>query len=163
MRTRGFEKVSVLEFKKRAGQLSLSPERLYNDIVLPTRASLGSAGYDFYVITKFVIKPGETKVIPTGIKVYMDFDEYLGIYIRSSLALKHGIVLTNNVGIIDSDYYNNRDNEGHIMISITNTSDKPYDFEKGDKIAQGIFQKYYIIDEDVVVGKRKGGIGSSGK
>ena len=161
MRTRGFEKVSVLEFKKRAGQLSLSPERLYNDIVLPTRASLGSAGYDFYVITKFVIKPGETKVIPTGIKAYMDFDEYLGIYIRSSLALKHGIVLTNNVGIIDSDYYNNRDNEGHIICALVNRGDKDICINAGDRFVQGIFERYFLAEEEENTNIRRGGFGST--
>lgn len=163
MRVRGFEKVSTSEFKKRAQTLSMSPERLYNDIILPKRATLGSAGYDFHVITKFTLRPGETKIIPTGIKAYMDFDEYLGIHIRSSLAIKYGIVLVNQEGIIDADYYNNSDNEGHIMIAIKNTSDTPHVFEKGDKVAQGIFQKYLVADDDNVDTVRKGGIGSSGK
>ena len=163
MSIRGFEKVSTLEFKKRAQTLSMSPERLYNDIILPTRATLGSAGYDFHTITKFTLRPGETKVLPTGIKAYMDFDEYLSIHIRSSLALKHGIVLVNQVGIVDADYYNNSDNEGHIMIAIKNTSDTPYVFEKGDKVAQGIFHKYLLVDDDHTDTVRKGGIGSSGK
>ena len=76
---------------------------------------------------------------------------------------KNGIILANNVAIIDSDYYNNRSNEGHIMIALKNTSDKTYDIEKGDKIAQGIFQKFFITDDDNVLEKRKGGIGSTGK
>lgn len=163
MKNRGFEKVSVREFKKAAASMSISPERLYNDIILPTRSTIGSAGYDFFSIYKFTLKPGETKIIPTGIKAYMDFDEFLAIYIRSSLSLKHGIVLVNQVGIVDSDYYNNRNNEGHIQIAIKNTSDLSYDFEKGDKIAQGIFQKFYITDDDEVINTRKGGIGSTGK
>ena len=163
MKTRGFEKVSVNEFKKRAGKFSSVPERLYNDIIVPTRSTIGSAGYDFYSITKVTLKPGEVELIPTGIKAYMDFDEFLAIYIRSSLAVKNGIILANNVAIIDSDYYNNRSNEGHIMIALKNTSDKTYDIEKGDKIAQGIFQKFFITDDDNVLEKRKGGIGSTGK
>ena len=81
MSIRGFEKVSTIEFKKRAQTLSMSPERLYNDVVLPTRASIGSAGYDFRVITKFTLRPGEIKILPTGIKAYMDIDEYLSIHI----------------------------------------------------------------------------------
>ena len=93
----------------------------------------------------------------------MDFDEYLGIHIRSSLAIKYGIVLVNQEGIIDADYYNNSDNEGHIMIAIKNTSDTPHIFEKGDKVAQGIFQKYLVADDDNSDTVRKGGIGSSGK
>ena len=160
---RGFEKVSTIEFKKRAQTLSMSPERLYNDVVLPTRASIGSAGYDFRVITKFTLRPGEIKILPTGIKAYMDIDEYLSIHIRSSLAIKYGIVLVNQEGIIDADYYNNSDNEGHIMIAVKNTSDTPYVFEKGDKVAQGIFHKFLLVDSDDVQTERKGGIGSSGK
>ncbi len=163
MRTRGFEKISVNEFTKSASGISMSPERLYNDIVIPTRSTIGSAGYDFVTITKFTIRPGETRIIPTGVKAYMDYGEFLAIYIRSSLSIKHGIKLVNSVAIIDSDYHNNRNNEGHIMIAITNTSDKPYVFEKGDKIAQGIFQKFYLTDDDEVTSVRKGGIGSTGK
>ena len=111
MSIRGFEKVSTMEFKKRAQTLSMSPERLYNDVVLPTRASIGSAGYDFRVITKFTLRPGEIKILPTGIKAYMDIDEYLSIHIRSSLAIKYGIVLVNQEGIIDADYYGNDNKE----------------------------------------------------
>lgn len=163
MKTRGFEKISIIEFCKATADISMSPERLYNDIVIPVRSTVGSAGYDFVTITKFTLKPGEMRIIPTGLKAYMDFDEFLAIYIRSSLSIKYGIKLANSVAIIDSDYYNNRNNEGHIMIALTNTSDKPYVFEKGDKIAQGIFQKYYITDDDDVKSSRKGGIGSTGK
>lgn len=163
MKTRGFEKVSVLEFKKAAGSMSVSPERLYNDIIMPARSTIGSAGYDFFSICRFTLMPEEIKILPTGIKAYMDYDEFLAIYIRSSLGSKHGIVLVNQVGIIDSDYYNNRKNEGHIHLAIKNAGDKPYVFEKGDKIAQGIFQKFLIADEDDVTTTRKGGIGSTGK
>lgn len=163
MKIRGFEKITINEFVKATKDISMSPERLYNDIIIPTRSTIGSAGYDFTTLTKFTLKPGETKIVPTGIKAYMDYGEFLAIYIRSSLSIKYGIKLVNSVAIIDSDYYDNHNNEGHIMIAIVNTSDKPYVFEKGDKIAQGIFQKFYMTDDDDVMTVRKGGIGSTGK
>ena len=102
-------------------------------------------------------------MIPTGIKVYMDENEWLGIYIRSSLAIKYGLILANSVAVIDSDYYNNPDNEGHIMLPIRNVSGMPYTVKKGDRIAQGIFHRYYKVDNDSADGDRTGGIGSTGK
>lgn len=143
---RGFEKVSGYEY-----------------VNFPKRKTKQSAGYDIESAVNVVINPGETKLIPTGIKVYMDENEWLGIYIRSSIAVKYGIVLANNVAVIDSDYYNNPDNEGHIMIALMNTSEMPYTVKKGDRIAQGIFHQYYKIDNDSADDDRIGGIGSTGK
>lgn len=143
---RGFEKVSGYEY-----------------VNFPKRKTKQSAGYDIESAVDDVITPGETKLIPTGIKAYMDENEWLGIYIRSSIAVKHGIVLANNVAVIDSDYYNNPDNEGHIMIALMNTSEMPYTVKKGDRIAQGIFHQYYKVDNDSADDDRIGGIGSTGK
>lgn len=143
---RGFEKVSGYEY-----------------VNLPQRKTKQSAGYDIESAVNVVINPGETKLIPTGIKVYMDENEWLGIYIRSSLAIKYGLILANSVAVIDSDYYNNPDNEGHIMLPIRNVSGMPYTVKKGDRIAQGIFHRYYKVDNDSADGDRTGGIGSTGK
>ena len=143
---RGFEKVSGYEY-----------------VNLPQRKTKQSAGYDIESAVNVVINPGETKLIPTGIKVYMDENEWLGIYIRSSLAIKYGLILENSVAVIDSDYYNNPDNEGHIMLPIRNVSGMPYTVKKGDRIAQGIFHRYYKVDNDSADGDRTGGIGSTGK
>ena len=143
---RGFEKVSGYEY-----------------VNFPKRKTKQSVGYDIESAVNVVINPGETKLIPTGIKVYMDENEWLGIYIRSSIAVKYGIVLANSVAVIDSDYYNNPDNEGHIMLPIRNVSGMPYTVKKGDRIAQGIFHQYYKIDDDSADGNRTGGIGSTGK
>ena len=100
-------------------------------------------------------------LIPTGIKCEMPKDTYLELSVRSSCPLKHWLVLANGVGIIDSDYYNNPDNEGHIFFQIINLS--PFDImlKKGDAIGQGIFKKYYLADDDVVQGERTGGFGST--
>lgn len=143
---RGFEKVSGYEY-----------------VNFPKRKTKQSAGYDIESAVNVVINPGETKLIPTGIKAYMDENEWLGIYIRSSIAVKYGIILANSVAVIDSDYYNNPDNEGHIMIALMNTSEMPYTVKKGDRIAQGIFHQYYKVDNDSADDDRIGGIGSTGK
>lgn len=143
---RGFEKVSGYEY-----------------VSIPQRKTKQSAGYDIESAVDAVITPGETKLIPTGIKVYMKPYEWLGIYIRSSLAVKYGIVLANSVAVIDSDYYNNLENEGHLMLPIRNVSKAVYNIRKGDRIAQGIFHQYYRVDDDSADGDRTGGIGSTGK
>ena len=143
---RGFEKVSGYEY-----------------VNFPKRKTKQSAGYDIESAVNVVINPGETKLIPTGIKAYMDENEWLGIYIRSSIAVKYGIILANSVAVIDSDYYNNPDTEGHIMLPIRNVSGMPYTVKKGDRIAQGIFHRYYKVDNDSADGDRTGGIGSTGK
>lgn len=91
---RGFEKVSGYEY-----------------VNLPQRKTKQSAGYDIESAVDDVITPGETKLIPTGLKAYMCENEWMGIYIRSSIAVKHGIVLANSVAVIDSDYYNNNVSE----------------------------------------------------
>lgn len=143
---RGFEKVSGYEY-----------------VNLPQRKTKQSAGYDIESAIDDVITPGETKLIPTGLKAYMGKNEWMGIYIRSSIAVKYGIILANSVAVIDSDYYNNPDNEGHLMLPIRNVSGMPYTVKKGDRIAQGIFHQYYKVDGDKTDGSRIGGIGSTGK
>jgi dUTP pyrophosphatase len=110
-------------------------------------------------ITK-VLKAKPT-LIPTGIKCEMPEDMYLELSVRSSCPLKHWLILANGVGIIDADYYNNPDNEGHIFFQIINLS--PFDImlKKGDAIGQGIFKKYYLTDDDAAIAERQGGFGST--
>lgn len=104
------------------------------------------------------IKP---TLIPTGIKCEMPEEMYLELSVRSSCPLKHWLVLANGVGVIDADYYNNQDNEGHIYFQVINLS--PFDIliQKGDTIGQGIFKRYYLTDEDTTIAERKGGFGST--
>ena len=131
-------------------------------ISLPRRKTAMSAGYDIESAVETEVLPGEIKVIPTGLKAYMESDEYLAVYIRSSMAVKHGIMLANSTGIIDADYYGNEDNEGHIMIAFYNHSDHSIAIRKGERIAQGIFASYLIVDADVPTADiRKGGMGST--
>lgn len=133
---------------------------------LPERSTTNSAGYDFTVIENQVIQPySEVNVkptlVPTGIKAYMQPDEALFLYNRSSNPIKFGLVLANSVGVVDSDYYSNPDNDGHIMFAFYNFSGSPVKLERGMKIGQGIFQKYLKVDFDSTSGERKGGFGST--
>ena len=132
-------------------------------IVLPRRNDEGSAGYDFYANDNYEIYPGESVLIKTGIKAQMPKDVVLLLFPRSSLGFK-GIKLANTCGVIDSSYYNNEKNEGHIMVNLVNESGKPVYISRGDKFCQGIFLNYLKADDDVPVNQtRVGGIGSSGK
>jgi len=136
----------------------------YEDLVVPKRNTKYAAGYDFYLPFDIELNPGEIIKIPTGIKVMMNEDEFFGIYVRSSLGFKYNMRLCNQVGIIDYDYYNNIDNEGHMFVRLQNESDKVVSLKKGDRYVQGIFQKYYTIDnEEEISNLRVGGLGSTNK
>lgn len=154
---RKFEKISFKQFAKDFEYGN------YEDIMLPQRKSKYSAGYDFISVNQIVIKPSEIKRIPTGIKVALNEDEFLGIYVRSSMGFKYNIRMCNQVGIIDRDYYNNIDNEGHIWICLQNEGNKDYIIKKGDSFAQGIIQKFCVTDDDIADSVRVGGIGSTNK
>ena len=135
---------------------------LNSGISLPVRKTAASAGYDIAAAQDSTLLPGKVTLVPTGLKAYMAGDEYLGIHIRSGLAVKQGVSLINGQGIIDADYYNNPDNEGHILIAVFNHSDQPVVITKGTRLAQGIFYKYLLADHDCPGGERLGGLGSTG-
>ena len=155
---RKFEKISEKEYEK-----VLKEKCNYEDIKLPVRSTAHSAGYDFISPFDFELKPGETIKVPSGIKAQMNEDEFLALLVRSSMGFKYNIRLCNQVGIVDSDYYNNPDNEGHMFIALKNEGEKVFTINKGDKYAQGIFQKYLLKDDDQASGTRTGGIGSTNK
>ena len=148
MRTRGFEKISK-----------------YKDVEfnMPARQTARAAGYDFCLPEDVTLEPGKLVMVPTGIKAYMQADEYLGMHIRSSMAVKRSLCLVNNEGIIDADYYNNPDNEGHIMLAIINKGQTALTLKKNERIAQGIFYKFLVADDDTQKTKqeRSGGFGST--
>ena len=151
-RTRGFE---VVDPSKKKHDI---------DTKLPIRSDNGSAGYDFYSPTSVEISPGQKSTIWTDIKSYMLKDEVLKIYPRSSMGIKFGVSLANTTGIIDSSYYSNPDNDGNIGICIVNNSEENYSVSAGDRIGQGIFQKYLVADNDDTLNEeRLSGIGHSGK
>ncbi len=130
---------------------------------LPKRSTKKSAGYDFSICEDITINPKEIVQAKTGIKAYMADDEVLKIYPRSSLPIKFGCTIPNNVGIIDADYYGNKDNDGAIFIQLYNFSDVSVTLVKGTRVAQGIFCKYFKIDHDEAAPKtRQGGFGSTG-
>ncbi len=151
-----FEKVSEKEYAKSA------PAELYDKIVLPRRATSGSAGYDFFATEAFTLKASETIKIPTGIRVKIEEGWVLSIYPRSSLGFKYRLTLDNTVGIIDSDYYF-AENEGHIFIKMTNCGNKPLAVEAGKAFAQGVFTEYGITYDDDCSCSRTGGLGSTDK
>ena len=119
---------------------------IYASIKLPKRATIGSAGYDFYTPIDFILKPHETIKIPTGIRVSINDGWVLAIFPRSGLGFKYRLQLNNTVGIIDSDYFNS-DNEGHIFIKITNDSneDKTVELKAGQGFGQGIFLNTVLL------------------
>lgn len=137
-------------------------KQMYEDIKLPKRATMGSAGYDFYAPYTFTLEPGQTIKIPTGIRVRMDEEWVLCLFPRSGLGFKYRLQLNNTVGIIDSDYYFS-DNEGHIFAKITNDSNegKTLTVDKGVGFMQGIFMEFGTTVDDDVTEERNGGFGST--
>ena len=138
-----------------------SDKRKTDCVHMPTRSSEHSAGYDFYADKDYIVSPNEIIKIWTDIKAYMQPNEVLILDVRSSMGGKY--MLANTIGIIDSDYYGNPNNDGNIGIFLKNISNATLTIFKGDKIAQGIFIKYLKADEDNTTAKRLGGFGSSGR
>ena len=136
-------------------------------INLPVRKTKYSAGYDIEAAEDVTIpsfkKGSVPTLVKTGLKAYMKDDEYLMLCNRSSNPKKKGLVLANSVGIVDSDYYENPDNDGHIMFAFYNIKDVDVEIKKGDAIGQGIFQKFLAVDNDNAEGERIGGFGSTSK
>jgi dUTP pyrophosphatase len=138
-----------------------------SNINLPVRKTKASAGYDIEAAEDCIIpsfkKGDKPTLVKTGIKAYMPEDEVLILANRSSNPGKKGLILANSIGVIDSDYYGNPDNDGHIMFAFFNIKEEDIQIKKGDAIGQGIFQKYLTTDDDVATGERLGGFGSTSK
>ena len=151
-RTRGFEVAKGFEDK---------------GINLPVRKTKYSAGYDVEAAEDCIIpafKPGQKPtLVKTGIKAYMESDEVLILANRSSNPGKKGLILANSIGVVDSDYYENPDNDGHIMYAFFNFKAEDVEIKKGERIGQAIFQKYLVTDNDIAQGERTGGFGSTNK
>lgn len=134
---------------------------------LPVRKTAKSAGYDFECIEDIIIPPyklgAKPTLVPTGIKAYMEDNEYLMLVNRSSNPKKKNLVIPNSLGIIDADYVNNPDNEGEIMFAFYNLGTELVTIEKGYALGQGIFQKFETTDDDNAKGERLGGFGSTSK
>jgi dUTP pyrophosphatase len=160
-----FQKVSALQFLVAAADCMGGSRddfvSAYDGIVLPTRSTAGSAGYDIHSPLAFTLKPGETVKIPSGIRVCIDDGWWLGCLPRSSIGFKYRVMLDNTMGVIDSDYYN-AENEGHIFIKLTNHGDKELAVKAGDRLVQAIFLPYGITYSDTQKTSRTGGMGSTG-
>lgn len=129
---------------------------------LPERSTKNSMAYDIYSPESFILKPKETYMLKTGIKACMNEDEGLILNVRSSMGKKH-IMLANTNGWIDSDYYNNPDNEGEIGLLLYNYGEEEWKVRAGDRVAQAMFIKYLKTDDDTAEGERVGGFGSTNK
>lgn len=134
------------------------------EVNLPKRATANSAGYDVEAAEDVIVPAFRAGVkptlIPTGLKAYCQPDEYYIVANRSSNP-KKGLVLANGIGVIDADYYENPGNDGHFQILVFNISDQDLLIKKGERVAQVIFHKYLLVDNDIAEGERKGGIGST--
>lgn len=135
------------------------------DIHLPERSTQNSAGYDLEAANDCIIEPfkwgDKPYLVETGLKAYMQKDEFLMLCNRSSNPFKKGLVLANSVGIIDADYYGNSDNDGAIKFAFYNFKNEPVTISKHERIGQAIFMKYQICDDDQASGERSGGFGST--
>ena len=133
-------------------------------IELPARKTGSSAGYDIQAAEDVTLLPHQVTLVPTGLKAYMQPDEYLGLHVRSGFSIKNQVSCINSQGIIDADYYNNPDNEGHIMLPLINHGEKAVKIARGMRVAQGIFYRYLLVDGDRAGcgAGRGGGFGSTG-
>ena len=155
---RYFEKISFEQFKKDIEDNI----KLYDEYSLPRRSTKYSAGYDFFSLYDFVLRPGEIKKIPTGVKVNMNTDEMMMLVVRSSMGFKYNVRMCNQIGIFESDYYNNPTNEGHAWLKLQNEGNEDFVVKKGDAICQGIFTKFLTVtNEEEIKNERIGGVGST--
>ena len=142
----------------------------FEDVKLPQRSTVGSAGYDFFAPEDITIPSSinedgsisEPFLLKTGVKAKFPSNEVLLLFNRSSNPKRKSLVIPNSVGVVDSDYYNNPDNEGEIGFLFWNLSREDIEIHKGEKIGQGIFQKFLTVDNDLVTQERLGGFGSTG-
>lgn len=167
-----FEKVSFEQFVEdciATGQEYTDEEikKAYDEIILPKRATKGSAGYDFYSPFDFMVYPSTSTLVPTGVRCKIDDGWVLCIYPRSGHGFKYGVRLANSVGIIDSDYYF-ATNEGHIMVKLMSPPEIPFMnkstmvVKQGERFCQGVFTPFGITKDDHIEAVRYGGMGSTG-
>lgn len=127
---------------------------------LPRRATSGSAGYDFFAPTALCLEPGETVLVPTGVRAKIDPGWVLMLFPRSGLGFRYRLQLNNTVGIVDSDYFDAR-NEGHIFIKLHNAGPLPLSVRAGEAFAQGVFVPFGLTEDDAADARRVGGVGST--
>ena len=138
-------------------------KRMKEDIKLPERSTLNSAGYDFFALEDIIFNPETITRVFTGVKCELMPNQVLILANRSSNPSKKGLILLNGIGVVDADYYGNPDNDGHFMFAFYNIKEEDIVIKKGEAIGQAIFQKYLVTDDDVAEGERVGGFGSTNK
>lgn len=165
-----FDKVSYEQFKSDWLNTFLDYDEsddaeireIYDEIEIPKRSTSGSAGYDFVSPIHLCFKPGESIMIPTGIKCNMERGMVLMMFPRSGLGTKYRLIPCNLTGIVDSDYIN-AENEGHIFMKMVNDGDERVVLKQGQAFCQGILTNYHVTDYDIASGSRTGGMGSTDK
>lgn len=162
-----FERVSKKTYFKVLKELGYSQALELTEIPIPERKTKYSAGYDLVTPVHITLKPGESKLIPTGIKVKIQLPGvYAGVYVRSGISTKLKISMINNKGVIDPDHYDNEQNEGMIFVPLINLSDKDVNIPIAERIAQVVFEQYFITDNDAAEKTAQtrtgGGFGSTG-
>lgn len=147
-------------------QVKILDDRLGSTWPLPTYATSGSAGLDLRACLdtdRIIIKPNETVLVKTGLAIYIENPQYAGLILpRSGLGHKHGIVLGNLVGLIDSDY------QGELMISVWNRSQQDFTLEAGERLAQYVLvpvmqAEFNVVDEFAATARGTGGFGHTGQ
>lgn len=140
-------------------------ENYWDNLKLPRRATMDSAGYDIFAPYDFTLYPGKEIKFPTGMKIKLDKSKFLMIVPRSGLGFKYGVQLSNTVGIIDADYYNNPKNEGHIWVKLSypilDKHQQSLTIHAGDAVCQGIILPFYKLENDTTDETRNGGFGST--
>ena len=174
-----FERVSFEQFKKDwldtfsryaneeldEQEIDSAIRNIYDSIKLPKRATIKSAGYDFFSPICFDIDVNQAVKIPTGIRCWIDDGWVLKAYPRSGHGTKYGVKLANTTGVIDGDYFDS-DNEGHIFIKLVNNDSvlaNSINIDAGSAFCQGIFSIYGLTIDDEVTETRNGGFGSTDK
>lgn len=141
-------------------------KRVEEDIKLPERSTLNSAGYDFFAIEDIIFNPKTITRVFTGVKCELMPNQVLILANRSSNPSKKGLILLNGIGVIDADYYGNPDNDGEITFEFYNMLDEVVEIKKGEKLGQGLILKFDKVEDDYISDPyktRSGGFGSTGK
>ena len=137
-------------------------KKMEEDIKLPERSTLNSAGYDFFAIEDIIFNPETITRVFTGVKCELMSNQVLILANRSSNPSKKGLVLLNGIGVIDADYYGNPDNDGEIAFEFYNMLDEVVEIKKGEKLGQGLILRFDKVEDDYVTNVRKSGWGSTG-
>ena len=137
-------------------------KRMKEDIKLPERSTLNSAGYDFFALEDIIFNPQTITRVFTGVKCELMPNQVLILANRSSNPSKKGLILLNGIGVVDADYYGNPDNDGEIAFEFYNMLDEIVEIKKGEKLGQGLILKFDKTEDDFVTNVRKSGWGSTG-